>query len=70
MSEQYVYDDDFEDDDGSSDECDWLEMECGLMHDGQCAMAGTEHCDFTCPNRDSEDFCGSAPWIKKHGGFR
>jgi hypothetical protein len=44
----------------------WLEMECGLMHDGQCSMAGSEHCDFTCPRRDSEDFAGSAAWIKKH----
>lgn len=48
------------------DEDGWLEDECGLMADGQCAMAGTEHCDFTCPNRDSEDFCGSAAWNKKH----
>ena len=45
---------------------DWMD-ECGLMHDGQCTMAGTEHCDFSCPNRDSEDFCGSAAWRRKHG---
>lgn len=48
------------------DDEDWLD-ECGLMADGQCAMAGTEHCDFSCPNRDSEDFCGSKAWLKKHG---
>lgn len=58
----------YEDDDEAEDEDFWLEQECGLMHDGQCAMAGAEHCDFTCPWRDSEDFAGSAAWIKKHGG--
>lgn len=57
----------FEDDDDAEDGDDLLEQECGLMHDGQCAMAGTEHCDFTCPYRDSEDFAGSAAWNKKHG---
>lgn len=59
--------DDFVDDDDDMDEDDWLEMECGLAADGQCAMAGTEHCDFTCPWRDSEDFAGSAAWRRKHG---
>lgn len=54
-------DNEYEDDDDF-----WLEQECGLMADGQCAMAGTEHCDFSCPNRDSEDFVGSAAWIAKH----
>lgn len=23
-------------------------VECGLMPDGQCSMAGTEHCDWDC----------------------
>lgn len=34
------YDDDFEEDE--------FEEECGLMPDGQCALAGTEHCDWDC----------------------
>jgi len=42
------------------------EMDCGLGHDGQCSQAGTEHCDFVCPFRNSEDFVGSAAWNKKH----
>lgn len=49
--------------DGEEDE---LEDDCGLGRDGQCSMAGTEHCDFECPNRDSELFCGSTAWNKKH----
>lgn len=61
-------DDDNEYDDDVDD--DWLDLECGLMDDGQCAMAGTEHCDFSCPNRDSEDFAGSAAWIAKHNRAR
>lgn len=53
--------------DGEGDETtDDLEDECGLMRDGQCSMAGTEHCDFECPNRESELFCGSAAWQRKH----
>lgn len=59
---QEEIDDDL-DRDNDGDEDDWLELECGLMRDGQCAMAGTEHCDFTCPNRDS---AGSTAWNKKH----
>lgn len=34
-----------EHDDGFDDEA---EEECGLMPDGQCALAGTEHCDWEC----------------------
>lgn len=56
----------FDDDNEYEDDGDSWEDECGLGDDGQCSMAGTEHCDFSCPNRDSEDFCGSAAWIKKH----
>jgi hypothetical protein len=33
--------------------------ECGLMHDGQCMLAGTEWCDFECPFRDSPDYAGN-----------
>lgn len=25
-----------------------FEEECGLMPDGQCLLAGTEHCDWDC----------------------
>lgn len=24
------------------------EVDCGLMRDGQCLLAGTEHCDWDC----------------------
>lgn len=41
--------------------------ECGLMEDGQCAYAGSEHCDFECSWRDSDRFAGSAAWCRKHG---
>lgn len=44
-----------------------LDEDCGLMPDGQCLNAGTEHCDFSCPNRDSEDFAGSKAWMKARG---
>jgi len=61
------YIDEIDDDNEYEDDGDdWMD-ECGLMDDGQCTMAGTEHCDFSCPNRDSEDFCGSAAWRRKHG---
>lgn len=57
-------------DDFDMDEFDDMDdlddMECGLRADGQCSMAGTEHCDFVCPHRHSENFVGSAAWIKKH----
>lgn len=49
------------------EESDDFEDDCGLRHDGQCGMAGTEHCDFECPNRESELFCGSTAWRQKHG---
>ena len=50
---------DWDDEDGDDD--------CGLLEDGQCLMAGTEHCDFECPNRNSEFFCGSRAWCRKRG---
>lgn len=28
-------------------------MRCGEMAGGGCGLAGTEHCDFRCPFRDS-----------------
>lgn len=57
----YDYYEEFESDDIEDFE------DCSLMHDGQCMQAGTEYCDFECPNRESELFCGSTAWRKKHG---
>lgn len=59
--------DDYDDDDFDDleDEDDF--EDCGLMPDGQCGLAGTEHCDFSCPNRDSDLFAGSKAWMKAHG---
>ena len=57
------YDGDYEPDDLEDDDFE----DCGLMPDGQCAMAGTEHCDFCCPNRNSELFAGSKAWMKERG---
>lgn len=37
-----------EPDDDSDPEEDLLD-ECGMMPDGYCALAGTEHCDWDCP---------------------
>jgi hypothetical protein len=51
----------FEGEDGD----EWMDL-CGLRHDGQCSQAGTEHCDFCCPNRMSDLFAGSAAWYEKH----
>lgn len=48
------------------DPMDEAELECGLGGDGQCMLAGTEHCDFECPFRNSEDFAGSAAWAALH----
>ena len=52
----------FENDDNDTD----FDLDCGLMSDGQCLQAGTEHCDFLCRNRMSELFAGSPAWRKKH----
>lgn len=52
------FDDDY-DDDPEPDEWDEFEeaaQECGLLPahlGGGCQLAGTEHCDFECPFRDS-----------------
>lgn len=57
------YDEDHADaDEDFEDEWD----NCGLGDDGQCSLAGSEHCDFSCANRDSELFAGSRAWCKKH----
>lgn len=42
------------DDDYGEDRCEGCDqvecqcVECGLMPDGQCVLAGTEHCDWDC----------------------
>ena len=59
--------DPYPDDGEPEDELAMAELECGLHRDGQCSLAGSEHCDFICPFRSSEDFAGSAAWIAKHG---
>jgi len=28
-----------------------FDTDCGIGNDGYCVLAGTEHCDFECPNR-------------------
>lgn len=57
---------DFDDDDGYElDPMEEAEMDCGLGRDGQCSQAGSEHCDFSCPFRNSEYFAGSAAWLAK-----
>lgn len=43
------------------------DYDCGLMPDGQCLKAGSEECDWECPNRLSEGFCDSPAWCRKHG---
>lgn len=58
--DQWDYDEDIED-----DEVD--DFDCGLGSDGQCCKAGSEECDFECPNRNSELFAGSAAWMRAHG---
>ena len=35
-------------DDGEPEEDDPMDS-CGMMPDGGCALAGTEHCDWECP---------------------
>jgi hypothetical protein len=57
---------DWRQDEDEPDPMEMAELECGLGSDGQCGMAGSEHCDFICPFRNSEDFAGSAAWIAKH----
>lgn len=42
-------DDDYFDDDEYADDDDDLYEDCGMMADGYCTMAGSEHCDWDCP---------------------
>lgn len=57
---------DYYDDDPRDDGEEDGGFDCGLMPDGQCTKAGSEECDFECPNRNSEFFAGSAAWCRKH----
>jgi hypothetical protein len=59
--DQYEMDDD---EPGCWYEDPW--QDCGLDDKGYCSMSGSEHCDFSCPYRDSELFRGSSAWLKKH----
>ena len=65
-AEDRAYAWDASDDHDEPDPLEEAEMNCGLGDDGQCGHAGSEHCDFECPFRDSEDFAGSEAWCKKH----
>lgn len=47
MEEEY---DDYNDDGGLDDDGNPA-FECGIDSDGLCSLAGTEDCDFECPNR-------------------
>jgi hypothetical protein len=73
MSGNRIYDDAGDeygqeyDDPRDWDEEDGDYEDCGLMSDGQCLKAGSEECDWECPNRNSELFAGSRAWCKKHG---
>lgn len=49
---------------------DWDEDEplhdCGLLLNGQCMLAGTEECDWDCPNSHGPFYAGSEAWHKRH----
>ncbi len=32
------------------DDDDEVEIDCGIDRDGNCGSAGSEYCDFECPN--------------------
>lgn len=69
MSERYVDDmaPPYNDDPRDWDEEDGDDyFDCRLMPDGQCLLAGSEECDWECPNRNSDRFAGSAAWREKH----
>lgn len=66
MSEAY---DDFDDDDCEpmDDDDGFSGFDCGLdPESGQCALAGSEDCDWECDNRNSEWFAGSERYCRKH----
>lgn len=66
--EGYEYDDDhrfayMDEDYGDDDDLDFI---CGLGPDGQCALAGSEDCDWDCPNSHGPGYAGSEAWAKLH----
>jgi len=44
-------DDDIETYDDDDPQFSGFEEECYMGPDGRCGAAGTEHCDWDCPNR-------------------
>lgn len=48
-TQQQIDDHIFQDDDTDDEEDDWSEMMCSMGPDGQCGQAGSEWCDFECP---------------------
>ena len=62
--EGYDYDD--EDRFGYMDESDDMDFDCGLMLNGQCALAGSEDCDWECPHSHGPNYAGSEAWNKRH----
>lgn len=48
------------------DDYDEPGRDCGLTPDGQCSMAGSEECDWECPNSHGEFYAGSERWHEKH----
>ena len=51
MNENTAPEDYYDDDPRDWDEEDGDDIDCGLMRDGQCTKAGSEECDWECPNR-------------------
>ena len=45
--------------------CDAL-FDCALGPDGQCMKAGSEECDWECPNSHGPLFAGSNEWHLRH----
>lgn len=49
VSQEMIDDQMLQDDDGELEQ-DWEdEANCGRMSNGQCSMAGSEYCDWSCP---------------------
>lgn len=40
--------------------------DCGLLLNGQCLLAGSEECDWDCPNSHGPFYAGSECWHKRH----
>jgi hypothetical protein len=62
-----IWDHFWDDDPRDVDEEDGDDFDCHLMSDGQCGAAGSEMCDFECPNRHSAQFVGSRAWCRVNG---